>query len=269
MIELEKDDFYVVKPLLQDKEGYLIPESIIEHNNPGWVFVDTQLNPQIALIWSCGIEGFYLVGRNINQYAEKLNHFIDYYLKKKLLSIGVTYVEISGISPIIDIELQNILGSRKLDSWEQSKYIYREKGINSFASNEHLYDIKDIIEMENSFKNIELLKKTILSYWDTIDIFINKADGLCIIIDNIIASWAFTAWTAGDKHEPRIDTLEKYRQKGFGKICSSTIVNCYLEKGYTPYWECEKTNLASSRIAESIGFSKLFDYNCYGFNINN
>ena len=153
-------------------------------------------------------------------------------------------------------------------NWEQSKYVYMNKDINSFPLDNRLHSIKDIIEKGNLFKNIDLLKQTILSYWDTIDIFINKADGFCMIKDNVIASWAITAWISGDKHEPRIDTIEKYRQKGYGKICSSAIVNYYLKNGYTPYWECEKTNIASSKIAYGMGFSKLFDYNCYGFSIN-
>ena len=268
MFELEKDDFYIVESLLRGKEGYLIPESVIRNNNPGWVFVDSQTYPQITLIWSHGIEGLYLVGSNVSEYSKELNHFIASYLKPKLLSIGVTYLEISGIPPVKDIELQNILESFNFESWEQSKYIYGKKDINTFALDNNLYNIKDIIENENSLKNIDLLKKVILSYWDTIDIFIDKADGYCIIIDNVIASWAITAWISKNKHEPRIDTIEKYRQKGYGKICSSAIVNCYLKKGYTPYWECEKTNIASAKIANNIGFSKLFDYNCYGFSIS-
>jgi hypothetical protein len=268
MIELEKNDFYIVQPLLQCKEGYLIPESVIEHNNPGWVFVDSQINPQAALIWPHGIEGFYLAGKNITQYEKELNSFIDSYIRPKLLSIGITYIEICGIPPVTDMEIQNILGFRNLDSWQQSKYSYMKKSIHSFTANAHLHNVKDIFEKEHSFKNIDLLKKTILSYWDSIGTFLNKADGFCMVIDDIVISWAITAWIAGNNHEPRIDTIENYRQKGFAKSCSSAILKCYLEKGYIPYWECEKDNTASAKTAEGLGFSKLFDYNCYGFSID-
>lgn len=59
MYELSQEDFYKVIPLLKD--GHPHPEilSVIENNNPGWIFTDHKDSPRTALIWSKGIEGFY------------------------------------------------------------------------------------------------------------------------------------------------------------------------------------------------------------------
>jgi hypothetical protein len=269
MIELTKDEYNIVKPLLQGKEGYLVPESIIEKNNPGWVFVDSKIDPKIVLIWSHGIEGFYIAGNHISRYSNEINHFIDSYIKPKISSLGITYFEISSIPPVKDIDLQNILGSRNLYSWIQSKYIFKREKIDSLPFDARLYEIKDIFDKKHLLKNVDILENTILSYWESLETYLRKADGFCIVIDDFIVSWAITAWVAGNKHEPRIDTIENFRQKGFAKMCTLAIINKYLKKGYIPYWECEKSNTASAKIAENLGFSKLFDYNCYGFKIIN
>lgn len=52
MYELAQVDFYKARPLLEGH--FLHPEmvSVIEGNNPGWIFVDQMAQPRTALVWS-------------------------------------------------------------------------------------------------------------------------------------------------------------------------------------------------------------------------
>ena len=40
--------------------------AVLNGINPGWVFVNEQINPKTALLWSRGIEGFYFIGEPDN-----------------------------------------------------------------------------------------------------------------------------------------------------------------------------------------------------------
>jgi len=59
--ELPKDQFYKVRQVCARGDCLSVePWSIIELNNPGWVFTDNPTYPVTALVWSQGIQGFYL-----------------------------------------------------------------------------------------------------------------------------------------------------------------------------------------------------------------
>ena len=71
--------------------------SVIQGNNPGWVFGDKPINPQTVLVWSQGIRGFYLIGNRKNEvFLNELNTFISCDLKSKLIQHQVTWIEICG-----------------------------------------------------------------------------------------------------------------------------------------------------------------------------
>jgi len=268
IFELSKEQFQCVNSLLPVSEGYIEPKAVIERNNPGWVFVDSMSDPHAALIWSQGNEGFYIFGNQIDSYAKDLNHFIDIYIKPKLVNRGIKYFQISSVPPATDSELQAIFKSRKLNSWEQSVYLYRKNNMISETIPDVgcLCDINDIIK-KYTIKNMDFVEEKILNYWDSIDVFLAKGNGYCVLVDNTVASLSLTGWIAENTHEISIETVEQYRCRGFAKICSAALINKYLEQGCFPYWECETNNTASVKLAEKLGFSKLHFYTCYGFRI--
>lgn len=268
MIELTMNQFHVVKKLLPASEGYVEPKAILQGNNPGWVFTNSTADPDVALIWSQGNEGFYLLGRHVMPYAEALNTFIDMHLRPKLLSRNTAYIEISSVPPVTDDQLQSIFKSRNLISWQQSVYVYRSKDmIPTPALREgRLCDIKDILERE-SVINPAFINDTILDNWHSINAFRANGNGFCILIDDTVVSLAYTGWIADNTHEISIETSESHRRKGLARVCAAALINHYLKEGHLPYWECETTNVASANLAESLGFSKMHDYTCYGFSI--
>jgi hypothetical protein len=66
MFELSRDQFYKAIPLLENGHPHPEIQSILERNNPGWVFSDRANSPKTALVWSKGMKGFYLIGNETN-----------------------------------------------------------------------------------------------------------------------------------------------------------------------------------------------------------
>jgi ribosomal protein S18 acetylase RimI-like enzyme len=267
MFELSKDTFHLAQHLLQEQEGYLVPKAIIEQKSPGRIFVNSQSNPEIAIIWSKGNNGFYFTGNNITNYTEEINNFIDSYLIPTLLC-NDDWFETSSVPPLTDTELKSVLKSRNLNIEVQTEYMYKKTDRIPNAHNTNVYKVQDIFKTKHLVTNIDFVQNKILNYWDSIDTFLVKADGFCLIQNNTIVSLAITGWIARNMHEISIETLKDYRRKGFAKICASALINCYLEKGYIPYWECMKANTASVKLVEGFGFTKLYDYDLIEFRIN-
>jgi predicted GNAT family acetyltransferase len=56
-----------------------------------------------------------------------------------------------------------------------------------------------------------------------------------------------------------IHTLEEYRGKGYARAVCISLIHELLSKNICPLWSTGKDNIASDRLARSIGFEKLAD----------
>ena len=268
MVELLKEQYHYVRTLFPIQEEYIEPKAVVDLNNPGWVFADSPTQPKAALIWVQGNNGFYLLGTYNVQCVEELNRVVDMILIPRIISKGIKWFEFSGVSPVTDTDLKRIFKSRKLSSWQQTIYQYKETDFTTCVTPQkgQLCEIKDI-GVKYPVENTEFVNNMILKNWESIEVFQEKANGYCFLIDNIVASIAITGWIAGNIHEISIETVDSHRRRGYAKICASALINCYIQQGYTPHWECETANTASAKLAEGFGFTKLSDYMCYGFKI--
>ena len=268
MIELSKEQYHCIRALFPFQEGYIEPKAVIDLNNPGWVFADSATQPKAALVWTQGNIGFYLLGTFDSQCTENLNRIIDTIIIPRLASQKSEYFEFSSVPPVTDADLENIFKSRKLYSWQQTVYQYKkDEAVPVVVPSEgRLCDIKDIGE-KYSVENMEYVNDKILNYWESIDAFHAKGSGYCLIIDNMAVSLAITGWIAGNTREISIETAGDYRRRGYAKICAAALINCCLQKGYIPHWECETANAASAKLAQGFGFTKFNDYLCYGFKL--
>ncbi len=64
---------------------------------------------------------------------------------------------------------------------------------------------------------------------------------------------------SGDVQEIGIHTLPRYRGKGYAKRACGSCIAAMLSMGIAPQWSTESGNLASQKLAASVGFEKLFD----------
>jgi predicted GNAT family acetyltransferase len=60
-------------------------------------------------------------------------------------------------------------------------------------------------------------------------------------------------------HEIGINTLPEYRGKGYAKAATFACIKACIEKGKCPIWSCGINNVASEKLAYSVGFRKLAD----------
>lgn len=268
MVELSKEQYYYAKHLLPTEEGYVAPKAVVCGNNPGWVFVDSLPSPKIMIVWAQGNNGFYFIGMDIVKYADEINLVIDLIIKSRLLSKGTDCFEFSSVPPVTDEKLKSIFNLRKLKEWTQTTFTFKKSMARVYSApfEGQLWDIREL-EKNYSLINTGFVHKKILKHWESLDAFFAKANGFFIIVDNAVASFAFTGWIANNVHEISIETMEAYRRKGFAKVCAAKLVNYYLQNGFSPYWECASGNTASVKIAQTLGFTQLSDYTCYAFKL--
>jgi RimJ/RimL family protein N-acetyltransferase len=265
MYELSQEYFYKVMPLLKD--GHPHPEilSVIENNNPGWIFVDHKDSPRTALIWSKGIQGFYLIGDHNNQaFINSLNDYITKSITPRMRQLGMNYFEVSGHHDKWNLE--SIFASRALQQWDQQVYML----LNEPLVTDNQINILNLRSQEwknRVFINNEFVNAHIDLFWARQDDFFNKGYGYIAIDGTEIIGVCYSSFVTKDIHAIGIETLTQYQRRGVGTALASLVVKEIVENGYAPYWDCSLKNEASKKLALRLGFQQIHQYKCIGFKI--
>jgi hypothetical protein len=91
------------------------------------------------------------------------------------------------------------------------------------------------------------------SSWGSVDNFLAKGFGFCVMKDDKVISRCSTVHVGGGRTETAIETDKEYRRQGFGTLAACAYIEHCLENELLPEWGCFY-NEASGLIAEKLGF---------------
>jgi len=266
MFELTEEAYYKVKPLLEG--GHLHPEilSIIDRNNPGWIFVDQLVSPKTALVWSKGMQGFYLVGDHSNDtFNRGLDSYITNSIAPRMKELDVNFFEVSAQHD--GWKLESLFSLREIHQWEQLVFKLLHVPPVSQDSQMKIVNLRSQ-EWENpELMNIEFVRRDINQFWSSLDEFRNKGYGFIAIEGLELVAMCYSSFVTEDMHAIGIETLAEHQNKGVGTHIAGLLVKEIKDNGYIPYWDCSLDNEASRKLAIRLGFEQVHQYTCSGFGI--
>ncbi|RUS45860.1 GNAT family N-acetyltransferase [Cohnella sp. AR92] len=266
MQELDQDDFQIIKPLLRDGHSHPEVVSIIEHNNPGWIFVDQIIHLKSALVWSKGIKGFYLIGDHTNEaFVRNLDNFIKRIVEPRMKELSLNHFEVSGNHE--GWKLESIFSTRKLYNFEQMVLKLMNKP-QVIRSNEiETINLKTCDWKNQEFQNKELIESHLETFWTSINDFKKKGFGYAAVKENEIIGVCYSSFVTQDTHAIGIETVASSQNKGVGTGLGSLLAEEIYRNGFSPYWDCSIDNEPSKKLAERIGFTPIHRYSCSGFEL--
>lgn len=271
--ELQQNEFQKCKELLNER-GQLEVQAVVKGVNPGRIFVDNIDTPRTALIWLGNNDGFLFIGNEHNeQFNHQINGFIDQVIVPEAKKVGLHYFEGIGNHPKWNQTIEKIFNHRELGSWKQRVYKlhkenYKANNEPSIKEGYTVFKIDNTLFEDNTIKNPAFLQSKILSFWSSVECFLNKGIGYCVVYDHHIISLCFSGFVVENVHCIDIETLEAYRgNKLAQKLAHHFVKNC-LAQGLVPYWDCMDSNKPSIAVAENIGFTNVFNYVGYEFSFN-
>lgn len=143
-----------------------------------------------------------------------------------------------------------------LCKWEEHKSTELFRDINIRKIDLNLIQSPEIL-------NHEFVISEIMRWWDTLDYFLEKALGYCIIENNKIVSYCITNFVYGNTYTIGIETLENHRRNGYSQRATEAFISELLNNGNKPYWDCMFTNIASRSLTEKLGFYLDHTYSLY------
>jgi RimJ/RimL family protein N-acetyltransferase len=269
--ELDKPEFNPLKRLLGSSVQFPEARSVLEGNNPGWVFVDGSTEPSTALVWAKGIQGFYLVGDERNPtFLDDLDACVDQVIAPRLLEMGLEWFEVSGSSKW-DPVIEGVFGKRGLERGLQMVYWFDPFNNKPVPFSETNYEIRQVgrrLVDETPLGNQDFLLSKICSFWEDIEAFLKLGLGYALVLENEIVSVCFSGFVSQAVQVIDIETLEKHRRMGYAEAVGRAFMDACLGRGLEPYWDCMAENLLSRRLAEKLGFTKRDEYALYSFQLH-
>jgi GNAT superfamily N-acetyltransferase len=94
----------------------------------------------------------------------------------------------------------------------------------------------------------------IAAYWGTTDSFLDEGTGYCVQDGEKLVSWCYVQAYGHGAQTIDIWTASSYRRRGLGTLVAAAVIDRCLAEGYSPFWICDKANVASRILAERLGF---------------
>ncbi|NOR46037.1 MAG: GNAT family N-acetyltransferase [Candidatus Delongbacteria bacterium] len=262
--ELKKDEYYKVERFFKQKE-ISRAHYVIGNNCVGRIFVDDNENPNTVVIrWNAFyyIDGAYEDENFINEWYEKfINEIIpEEYAKGGDVAVFVFADE--NKSKKMRAKLNSpFIWRRKYFELIKLKFDYRSKIPEGFK----IKIIDKNLLLSGNFTNLEEIENTIKNeYSDSIDEFMSKSGGFCLIKGNEVVSSATLFYNQNNNtYGMGIYTQENYRQKGYGAIIAAATSEYCINNGSSMNWDCFSGNVASCKLAEKIGHELYIEIKTY------
>lgn len=265
--ELERADFHKLEPLLDESVLGIEARAVVQDSNPGWIFVDSGECPRSALVWSRGIEGFYLLGDPENFFfVDSLDCYVEQSIRPRARTLGLDWFEASGCSEGWDPAIERAFKNRE---WNRSvQYIYRPPAswTNDPGENDPaIHRIDGHLFSQTDLTRLDFLRSKIDLFWDSPGEFFAKGIGFCVVRENRIASVCMSGFVAKEVYVIDIETVEEYRRCGLGYSAGKAFIDYCSENHLVPHWDCMQTNTASASLAEKLGLTRVSEYSLYEF----
>lgn len=147
-------------------------------------------------------------------------------------------------------------------SFEKSSRYLEEERLKKFLKKlPDGYELKKIDSYLAYSKSLQDLSLDITSQYSSIEDYIKKGIGYCILHHDKIVSVASSYSVYDDGIEIEVDTHPDYVRRGFAtRVCASLILDCLSRNKY-PSWDA--ANLPSVALAKKLGYIFKEDYDTY------
>lgn len=255
MIKVDSSNLGNCKKILYDDcpsfSGIVVKES------KGDVWVNDLEFPTLAIVYSEPVGGYAILGTVASD--EEFHHFVEW-IDLDLISRETSYFEFSVEDKSLEQRLINYYKNKPL--LKEQEYFYR---INNYVDDVicPYYDVQlidDVIAGE--LEHHKHFSSIILETWETYEDFLERSLGYVALDGNEVVGFIIGSSRFHDTLPINIKVLKEHRQKNIAAKLAEVFVNNCLDQGLIPQWNCVKSNIASIKTAEKIGF-KMFKKSYY------
>jgi RimJ/RimL family protein N-acetyltransferase len=267
MVLLDKSKYdKVLGPLKQVIINNLFARSVVEQQLPGSIYVDNINSPATFHVFHpYGMS--LLFGKPDNK--EFNSKLFDYCLNTN--KIRTRYEWMQAFPGPWDSKLEELFRGHLVKSADNLENDHHDKielntrvnfkfNINKYLEFKQNFSHKDFQIARTDKEIYEQMKGSVVPmyFFENANHFYTQGVGFSLFYEGQLASTAFSAFILDRQLEIGIETIEKFRNKGFAKYTCSSLIDYCLDHNYEPVWSCKLENIGSYTLAQELGFEPTF-----------
>jgi RimJ/RimL family protein N-acetyltransferase len=262
MFELDAAHIASVRPLFEAL-SHLIPlTGVLNGDHLGRIFVDDPVDPAVALAWTPW--GYYYLGGGLG--APGACEMLSDLLRETLIPASVAGGErgllVTLSAPRWETKLERLWG---LDGAVRIRRRTFSFDSEAFAVHRCWSDyVPPGFSMQRvGCAEAQLLEGELRATWPSMDAFLARGLGFCLLHEGEPVSACTSAFVAGGAVEIGVYTDAAYRRQGLATLTGAALIEACLERGLRPNWECFADNKSSVALARKLGFVPSGEYPIY------
>ena len=257
MYKLDQKNLERVRPVLADLADFQLHiHAVLDGHAPGVVYVDEPLRPGAACLMAG--DAVYLAGVPDNQ---GFNRAVNNLLPRD--TYFVLFCDPDHWKDALDVVLKGtyaIRTRRRAYLYDRPKFADWQDRVPESFSMQRI----DAELLALDLKNKDSVTAGILDEWQTLDLFLARGFGTCLICGTGIVSWSLVDYVKGDRCEIGIATDWDYRKQGFGTLTAAANAEYARSRGFSTIgWHCWDNNAGSIGVAENVGFRQVASYDVF------
>ena len=261
MYELNRNDYERVRPLFRKMDIHLPLQSILAGNVTAPIYVDNPLHPQIAITWAG--HRFYLAGSpgNTDLIAASRKIFLEKF-SLPAWKAGIESYILNYPSEKWEIFIKAMLDNKYPIKITRS-YLAIQASRRDLPALPEGFSLRTVNAelLSEKLKNPELLIDAMCSEKESVQDFLQKSFGVCIVKGDLIVGVCLSEYNTGHRCETLIITHEDFREEGLGTIFALAFIEMARIKDVARVgWHCNAANSGSIRTAIKAGFQSTEDY---------
>jgi GNAT superfamily N-acetyltransferase len=256
--KLEPGEYQRVLPIFR---GYLEDPLLyagLEGRRDGRAWVDDLTHPVAAFVWP-GTECAYLAGGDADtHFHTALRHVVLAEVIPALESAGRDFLSLFSFPGSYADTLEALFAAQ----------LPLKTALNTFT-----FDSDTFLERHSDHRalppgfRLQAIDASVLAapehtpfaeevayHWGSVDRFLEDGCGYCVLEGSRMVSWCYAQAFGHASQTLDIWTSSDRRRKGLGTAVAAALIGHCLAAGYDPFWLCDDGNIASRRLALSLGF---------------
>jgi RimJ/RimL family protein N-acetyltransferase len=256
--EIERSEFGKVAWLYKEYPKDPMMYSILEENQAGRVFVDHPYHPTAALIWT-GMEYAYLSPQGESAtFLRTLKKLITEVILLAVDQAGLGFVSVLNRGEADRQALIKVFKDRKPVSYGINTYAFDPEMFWTVKADQRVLPTEFLLlkldQMLLNQPNHEFIREDIVFCWESLNRYLELGLGYSIQHQGKVVSSCYAIAYGADAYHINIQTNPEHRQSGLAKHAAMAFLDSAFSDGKTVYWINDTPNIASRKLAQSLGF---------------
>jgi RimJ/RimL family protein N-acetyltransferase len=263
MVLLTPTEYDLARPVLNALDHHLAAACVLEGIVPARLYINHPDHPTTAL--AVASRRYFLAGNSENEaFNGSLQRLFAETIYPQAQAAGETMFVLYYQPASWTEKLEQILKDKHPVFTQRQYYRFKELKTDWRSLLPEGFTLRQAdreILADPQIKNPDFLTEEMCSERESVDDFLQKSFGLCLVHEHEIVGWCLSEYNHADGCEIGIAVSPPYQRRGFATLLASAFIETAHSQGITHIgWHCYASNLPSVATALKIGFEKVADY---------